>query len=61
FIRDRRDSFSVRVPAGPMGIAVFAIKSYRVFLDSSVTSKSDAEIARAILDAARSFDSGAAQ
>ncbi|MBL8268569.1 YkgJ family cysteine cluster protein [Steroidobacter sp.] len=60
FIRDRRDSFSVRVPAGPMGIAVFAIKSYRVFLDSSVTSKSDAEIARAILEAARSFDSGAA-
>lgn len=58
FIRDRRDSFNVRVPAGPMGIAVFAIKAYTVFLDSHVAAKGDAEVARAILEAVRNFDSG---
>ena len=57
FIRDRRDSFNVRVPAGPMGIAVFAIKAYAVFLDPRIADKSDAEVARAIVDAVRSFDS----
>lgn len=59
FIRDRRDSFNVRVPAGPMGIAVFAIKSYEVFLDPQVLNKSDIEVARAILEAARRFDAAA--
>lgn len=58
FIRDRRDSFTVRVPAGPMGIAVFAIKAYTVFLDPHFTSGSDTDIARAIIDAVRRFDSG---
>ncbi|MFC4308032.1 YkgJ family cysteine cluster protein [Steroidobacter flavus] len=57
FIRDRRDSFTVRVPAGPMGIAVFAIKSYEVFLDAEISDKSDADVARAIIDAVRAFDS----
>jgi hypothetical protein len=57
FIRDRRDIFNVRVPAGPMGIAVFAIKAYAVFLDADIALKSDADVARAIVDAARSFDS----
>jgi Fe-S-cluster containining protein len=57
FIRDRRESFTVRVPAGPMGIAVFAIKSYAVFLDAKMSDKSDAEVARAIIDAVRAFDS----
>lgn len=58
FIRDRRDSFEVRVPAGPMGIAVFAIKAYAVFLDAHIGTKSDVDVARAIIDAVRSFDSG---
>lgn len=58
FIRDRRDSFTVRVPAGPMGIAVFAIKSHEVFLDPELGAKSDAEVARAIIDAVRAFDRG---
>lgn len=58
FIRDRRDSFTVRVPAGPMGIAVFAIKAYEVFLDPELGAKSDAEVARAIIDAVRAFDAG---
>ncbi len=56
FIRDRRDSFTVRVPAGPMGIAVFAIKAYEVFLDPTIGAKSDADVARAIIDAVRAFD-----
>ena len=58
FIRDRRDSFNVRVPAGPMGIAVFAIKAYAVFLDPHITTKSDADVARAVVDAVRAFDAG---
>lgn len=58
FIRDRRDSFNVRVPAGPMGIAVFAIKSYVVFLDPDIANKNDADVARAILEAVRNFDAG---
>jgi Fe-S-cluster containining protein len=57
FIRDRRDSFTVRVPAGPMGIAVFAIKAYEVFLDPSTGAKQEAEVAREIIDAVRAFDS----
>lgn len=57
FIRDYRDSFTVRVPAGPMGIAVFAIKAYEVFLDPAIGAKSEIEVARAMLDAARRFDS----
>lgn len=57
FIRDRRDSFTVRVPAGPMGIAVFAIKAYEVFLDPAIGAREDAEVARAIIDAVRAFDS----
>jgi uncharacterized protein len=58
FVRDRRDIFNVRVPAGPMGIAVFAIKSYSVFLDPHIATKSDADVAHAIVDAVRSFDAG---
>ncbi len=57
FIRDRRDSFHVRVPAGPMGIAVFAIKAYSVFLDP-LSTKKDEDVARAVIDAARAFDAG---
>lgn len=56
FIRDRRDCFTVRVPGGPMGVAVFAIKSYEVFLDPAISAKSDTDVARAIVDAVRAFD-----
>ena len=55
-MRECRDSFPVRVPSAPMGIAVFAIKAYTVFLDPCVEDASDAEIARAILAAIRAFD-----
>lgn len=57
FIRDRRETFTVRVPAGPMGIAVFAIKAYEVFMESGIGARSDVEVARAIVDAVRRFDS----
>jgi len=57
FIRERRDSFNVRVPAGPMGIAVFAIKAYEVFLDPAIGTQQDAEVACAIVAAVRRFDS----
>jgi Fe-S-cluster containining protein len=60
FTRDKRDSFTVRVPAGPMGIAVFAIKGYEVFLDPAIDAKADAEVARAMLEAVRAFDSSGA-
>lgn len=56
FIRERSDSFAVRVPTAPMGIAVFAIKAYTVFLDRRVETKSTTEVAEAILAAVRTFD-----
>lgn len=56
FIREHRDSFSVRVPSAPMGIAVFAIKAYAVFLDPAAEPKSTQEIARTVVDAIRLFD-----
>ena len=56
FLRERRDSFSVRVPASPMGIAVFAIKAYGVFLDPKASAMSPKEIALAMIEAVRMFD-----
>lgn len=56
FIREHRDSFNVRVPTAPMGIAVFAIKAYAVFLDPETKTRLPAEIARAMIDVARMFD-----
>ena len=56
FIRHQRDSFDVRVPAAPMGIAVFAIKSYEVFLDTTREMRSPPDVARAMIDAVRMFD-----
>jgi hypothetical protein len=57
FIQKKRHSFGAnRVPAGPTGIAVLAIKSYAVFLDAAVAAMSDAQLAAALIDAARAFD-----
>jgi len=39
-----------------MGIAVFAIKAYAVFLDPNVDRKPHTEIAEAILKACKEFD-----
>jgi hypothetical protein len=60
FIRDHRDSFSVRVPTAPMGIAVFAIKAYAVFLDQDLKARAPRDVARAMIDAIRMFDRGVA-
>lgn len=56
FIREHRESFNVRVPTAPMGIAVIAIKAYGVFLDSEMKARAPREIACAVLDAVRVFD-----
>jgi Fe-S-cluster containining protein len=60
FIREHRGSFNVRIPTAPMGIAVFAIKAYAVFLDAGMKTKSPRDVARAVLDAVRMFDRGVA-
>jgi uncharacterized protein len=58
FIRDKRASFpGGRGPTAATGIAVLAIKVYEVFLDPTVRSFADVEIARAVVDASRAFDS----
>jgi hypothetical protein len=58
FIQLRRSSFSSPVPMSPMGIAVLAIKVYSVFLNASLHTRSDADIARTLIDANRAFDAG---
>ena len=60
FVLDHHDSFSVRVPTAPMGIAVFAIKGYAVFLDPATQARALRDIARAVVDAIRMFDRGMA-
>jgi Fe-S-cluster containining protein len=60
FIRQKRESFPAnRAPTAPTGIAVLAIKTYVVFLDAGIGSRSDTEIAAAIVEAGRAFDAGA--
>ena len=57
FIRDKRESFpGGRAPTAPTGIAVLALKVYAVFLDPNLKTKSDADIATAIIAASRAFD-----
>jgi hypothetical protein len=58
FIREHRESFSVRVPASPMGIAVFAIKAYAIFLDADIEMRAARDVARAMIDAVQMFDRG---
>ena len=57
FIREKTNSFPGRAPTSPSGIAVLAIKSYHVFLEVSKHTRSDADTARAIIEASREFDS----
>lgn len=56
FIRENADSFPGRAPTSPTGIAVLAVKCYEVFLDPEVETRSEVEIARAIIEASRAFD-----
>lgn len=60
FIREHQDCFPGRVPTAPSGVAVLAIKSYGVFLDPQLASRTGPDIARAIVEASRNFDTGVA-
>jgi uncharacterized protein len=61
FIQRQRAHFpSARAPTAPTGIAVLAIKVYRVFLDGDLQGRSNDEIAAAIVAASREFDTGTA-
>jgi hypothetical protein len=60
FIRHKHESFPANhAPTAPTGIAVLAIKAYRVFLGGSPDGCRDADLAAAILDASRAFDASA--
>ena len=58
FIKEKHASFTTRVPTAAMGIAVLAIKAYKVFLAPDIKTLSDVEIARAIVKADREFSVG---
>lgn len=59
FIRGKRESFPAhRAPTAPTGIAVLAVKVYRVFLEKDIGKRGDGEIAAAIVEASRLFDAG---
>jgi uncharacterized protein len=58
FIQEKRDRFPGRVPTAPTGIAVLAIKVYTIFLDRDIQTKSDEDVARAIVETSREFDAG---
>ena len=60
FVIDHARAFpGGRVPQRPADIAVVAIKSHRVFLDATVQSGAPEAIARAIVQACRTFDATA--
>ena len=57
FIRDNKECFpGGRAPTTPSGIAVLALKTYTVFLDSKTQTNSGEETAAAIVAASREFD-----
>ncbi|MFL6575322.1 MAG: YkgJ family cysteine cluster protein [Povalibacter sp.] len=58
FIRENKSSFpGGRAPTAPTGIAVLAIKVYKLFLDPHVRSRPATETALAIIQASGEFDS----
>lgn len=60
FIRDHRADFpGGRAPTAPTGVAVLALKAYRVFLDPQLGSRSPDNIAMSIIKASGDFDAGA--
>ncbi len=57
FIQMQRADFpGGRAPTAPTGIAVLAIKTYAVFLDTDIQARSEVEIAYAIIHASGEFD-----
>ena len=60
FIQTKKTRFpGGAAPTAPTGIAVLAIKSCSVFLDPDIQARDDADIANAIIEASRAFDSAA--
>ena len=60
FIQSKREAFPQGcAPKASTGVAVLAIKTYEVFM-TDLSAKSDADIARALLDAAQAFDAAPA-
>jgi Fe-S-cluster containining protein len=59
FIREQAGSFpNFSAPTAPTGIAVLAVKAYRVFLHPTQGQQSNSELAKAIVAASREFDQG---
>ena len=59
FIREHRTDFpGSRAPTAPTGVAVLAIKVYKVFLDPQLAQLSPAAIALEIIKASGNFDAG---
>jgi len=59
FIRKHRADFpGGRAPTAPTGIAVLAVKTYRVFLDPELGTRSPTSIAMSIIKASGAFDAG---
>jgi uncharacterized protein len=57
FIAGKRHSFpGGRAPTAPTGIAVLAVKVYRIFMDPALLAQSDADIALAVIAASGDFD-----
>jgi Fe-S-cluster containining protein len=62
FIREKRASFpNARAPTAPTGIAVLALKVYKVFLDAELSNRSDPDVAWAIIKASGQFDAAGAE
>ena len=62
FIREHRADFpGGRAPTAPTGIAVLAIKVYKVFLDPQLGQRSRPDVAMAVIKASGEFDAGAGQ
>jgi uncharacterized protein len=59
FIQTKREAFpGGRAPTAPTGIAVLAVKTYALFLTHNRCSRTDEEMALAIIDASGKFDAG---
>ena len=59
FIREHRADFpGGRAPTASTGIAVLALKTYRVFLDPDVSTRTASSIAMSIIKASGAFDAG---
>ena len=62
FIRNKASCFpNGRAPTAPTGIAVLAVKAYKVFLNERTGDRSDTDTAYDIVKASANFDAGGAE